>query len=170
MLMGAAGICVGTVGTLAAPTRAGIIEDKAAAEVLRFVRFALHDRLLAGDIPDIEVARRPGEAQVLVRADLPSSRMMLTDEALPEVPGLRLELVTLAAARETAERTGKDVGFVTIDKVQVGDVSAVVWLGADYAAREQPGLIKLCCCEGEARFVKRDGTWVFEKWGWSRCS
>lgn len=43
---------------LATPERAGV-EEAADAEVLRFVRFALRDRLLAGDIPDIEIARRP---------------------------------------------------------------------------------------------------------------
>ena len=147
------------------------VADKSASpEVLGFVRFALRDRLIAGDIPDVRIAREPGVARLYVRADLPASKLLLTRDALPEIPGTRLELITLAEARALAERTRQEVHFVTVDKVQIGPDSATLWLGGDYVAPEQPGIIKMCCCEGEARFIRRDGAWTFDKWGWSRCS
>lgn len=143
----------------------------ASPEVLSVVRIALRDRLIAGDIPDIGVAREAASVRLYVRADLPGSKLMLTSDALPDAPGVHLELITVAEARELAERTRQHVRFVTVDHVQIGADSATLWLGADFVAPEQPGIIKMCCCEGEARFVKRNGVWKFDKWtGPMRCA
>lgn len=143
----------------------------ASPDVLSVVRFALRDRLIAGDIPDVRIAHEPGEVRLYVRADLPSSKLILTADALPEMSGLHFELITLREAQEIAERTGKQVRFVIVDRVHVDSDSAKLWLGGDFVAPAQPGIVKLCCCEGEALFLKRNGAWRFEKWsGAMRCS
>ena len=136
----------------------------------RFVRDALQDRLFAGDIPDIQLAGGQTAKLLYVRTDMPVSKMKLTAEALPQLPGVVLKLVSLSEAGELVARTGETVAFVTVDRVHLGDREATVWLGADFVAPERLGVIKMCCCEGEARFIRREGRWVFEKWGLLRCA
>ena len=138
-------------------------------EVEQFVEQALRDRLAAGDIPDLGVASQDAGKVLYVRADMPGSRMKLTPAALPQLPGMGLKLIGLVDAEEQVARTGERIAFLTVDRVQIEGLVATVWLGADYIAPAQHGIIKLCCCESEARFEKQDGRWKFTRWGLSRC-
>ena len=172
----AAVLLTSVVDVLATSTlqRAEPLPDPAAMarvppDVERFVREALRDRLLAGDIPDLELAVDRAARHVYVRAEMPASQMTLTPSALPQVPQARLTLIRLAVAQQRVARTGERIAFLTVDRVQIARQVATVWLGADFIAPLQPGSVKMCCCESEARFVRHEGRWVFVKWGAARC-
>lgn len=159
-----------TTGQLTEAGRQRVTIVPAPPDVEQFVEHALRDRLLAGDIPDIAVAGKQTSTQLYLRAEMPVSRMTLSQAALPELPQTELKLIGVAEAEERVTRSGERIRFVTVDRVQIESQVATVWLGADYIAPPQPGIIKLCCCRGEARFVKRNGRWVFRNWGASLCS
>jgi hypothetical protein len=135
----------------------------ASVETETFVREALHDRLLAGDIPDIQLIRRAEGKPVFVRAELPESRLQITSRALPSVAGTELSLITLAEARQVVSRTGQPLHLIAIDHIRVEESTAALWLGVDLLV--PTGILKMCCCEREAQFKKRDSAWVFERWG-----
>jgi hypothetical protein len=137
--------------------------ETASVETEAFVREALHDRLLAGDIPDIQLIRRAEGKPVLVRAELPESRLQITSRALPSVTGTELALISLAEARQVVSRTGQSLHLIAIDHVRVEESTATLWLGIDLLV--PTGVLKMCCCEREAQFKKRDSAWVFERWG-----
>jgi hypothetical protein len=135
----------------------------ASAEVETFVREALRDRLAAGDIPDIQVARPAGAKRFYVRAEVRALLIRITSRALPSIPDTEWTLVTSTEAQEIANRTGQRVPFIVVDRVQIEQSKGTIWLGAGLAA--PPGSIVMCCCEREAHFNRRDGRWVFERWG-----
>ena len=135
----------------------------ASVETEAFVREALHDRLLAGDIPDIQLIRRAEGKPVFVRAELPESRLQITSRALPSVAGTELSLITLAEARQVVSRSGQSLHLIAIDRVRVEESTATLWLGVDLLV--PAGVVKMCCCEREALFKKRDSAWIFERWG-----
>jgi len=135
----------------------------ASAEVETFVREALADRLVAGDIPDIHLLRRADAKRFHVRAELPGSRIRITSRALPSTPGTELALVTLADAQEAATRTGQPFRFVVVDHVNIAGTQASLWLGVGLVV--PPGFVKMCCCERQAEFERREGRWLFERWG-----
>lgn len=135
----------------------------AASEVETFVREALHDRLLAGDIPDINLLRRAGGKPIYVRADLPVSRTRITSRALPSVANTELVLLTMAEAQGLVTRTGQPLFLLAVDHVSLGDSRATTWLGVELVV--PPGVVQMCCCEREAHFRRQDGQWVFERWG-----
>lgn len=103
----------------------------ASPEVETFVRDALRDRLLAGDIPDIGLLRRTEGKPILVRADVPESRTQLTSQALPSVPGTELQLITLAEAQRVVARTSQPLHLLAVDHVRVAESDAAMWLGVD---------------------------------------
>jgi len=140
----------------------------ASVEVETFVREALRDRLVAGDIPDLHLVRRTKGTQVMVRAELPQSRLRITSRALPAIADTELVLVTSAEAKQAASRTGQLQHVIAVDHVQIEGSRATLWLGV--ALEVPPGMVSMCCCEREAQFSKRDSGWVFERWGTNgRC-
>jgi hypothetical protein len=140
----------------------------ASVETEAFVREALHDRLLAGDIPDSQLIRRAEGKPVFVRAEMPESRLQITSRALPSVAGTELSLITLAEARQVVSRSGQSLHLIAIDHVRVEQSTATLWLGIDLLVPAE--VLKMCCCEREAQFKKRDSSWVFDRWGTSgRC-
>jgi hypothetical protein len=138
-------------------------------EIQAFVRDVLHERLLSGDIPDLAITGGKQARRFAVRADMPQAGLKLTVAALPRIPDVVVELISLVDASATAERTRTRMSFITIDEPVVETERATVWLGADYVAAPAPGVIKMCCCASEGHFTKRDGRWVFVKWGSFRC-
>jgi len=134
----------------------------ASPEVETFVREALHNRLVAGDIPDIGLVRRADGKPVYVRADLPASRTRITSRALPSVPNTEFVLMTLAEAQGIANRTGQPLFLLAVDHVRLDESTATTWLGVDLIV--PPGAVQMCCCEREAHFRRRDDRWVFERW------
>jgi len=135
----------------------------ASAEMEMFVRDALRDRLMAGDIPGIQLLRAADAKRFYVRAEVPASRVRITSRALPSMPNTELALLALAEAQEIATRSGRHVFFIAIERVHVEASKATIWLGAGLEV--PPGQIKTCCCEREALFERRDGQWSFQRWG-----
>lgn len=135
----------------------------ATPEIETFVREALRDRLLAGDTPDIRLIRRDENKPILVRAELPASRIQITSRALPSVAGTELALITLTEAQQIVTRTGQSLHLIAVDHVSVTGSTAGMWFGITLVV--PTGSMKMCCCERLAQFRKRDGSWVFERWG-----
>jgi len=135
----------------------------ASPEIETFVREALRDRLAAADIPDMRLIRRSDGKPILVRADLPASRIQITSRALPSVADTELVLITLAEAQRVVTRTGQPLHLLAVDHVSIRESTATVWLGVDLLV--PTGSVKMCCCEREAHFRKQDGGWTFERWG-----
>ena len=144
-------------------TTSSAILPIASAEVEMFVRDALRDRLIAGDIPDIQLVRAADAKRFYVRAEVPASRVRITSRALPSMPDTELALLTLAEAQETATRSGRGVFFIAVEHVRVEESKGTIWLGAGLEV--PPGQIKSCCCEREALFERRDGQLSFQRWG-----
>ena len=140
----------------------------ATAEVEDLVRQALDDRFKAGDIPDLDLLEE--RAHVLVLKEMPRPRLQLSARALPKIAGTEFELIGANEASARAERSRKDVVFLTVNDPRIEGAAAFVWLGVDLAMPSKAGVVKMCCCTGRAEFRKADGRWVFVKWGGMTCS
>jgi hypothetical protein len=142
----------------------------APAAIQAFVREALSDRLRAGDIPDLHAGGAANTSRIAIRADMPGIRMKLTATALPELPGVSTELVSLAEARATADRTGAFVRFLAVDRAAIEGDTARIWMGGDFVMPVKAGRVKMCCCVSEAHFRRAGGRWTFVKWVFVSCA
>lgn len=134
-----------------------------------FVRAALEDRLAARSLPDLGLLGQ--DKRIAIRADMRVAGSRLDDRALPQVPGYEFYMISTAAVTAQAARTKTEIAFVTVDRPEIRDNGeATIWLGVDTADPPDPRSVKLCCCDGEARFRRVDGRWTFVEWGVTRCS
>jgi hypothetical protein len=140
----------------------------AGRDIEELVQQALEDRARAGDIPDI--AMLSDARRIAVRQELPLAGLTLGPGALPRIDGYEFHLLSASAAQAEADRTKKNVPFISVDRASISGDDATIWIGADFAAPSDPATVKMCCCEGEARFRKNAGRWVFVAWRLTRCS
>lgn len=126
-----------------------------------FVRDVLRNRIAAGAIPDVRIV--PGSGQrIRVRADPPRASFKLTPAALPTIPGVELELVSLAEAEAEAARSGERVRFITVRVEELEEHRGTVWIGGNIVFPPTSRLISACCCIDHVAFVKQGDAWVFE--------
>ena len=137
------------------------------AAVDALVKQVLEERLADGDIPDIGLL--DGAKRITIRADLPSSRLILSSEALPRRPGYEFRLVSTDEAVAEAERTKTRVFFITIDRFETLGERATMWIGTDFVLPSEPTVLKMCCCEGEVHYRRTSNGWEFARWGEQIC-
>ena len=158
--------------TAAAPAaRAGREQtwtQPASDEIQALVRAALEDRLRANDIPDLNLLQ--GSRRIGVRGVMPRAQRSLSDSALPRLDGYELFLLSPADAQGAADRRNETIEFITVDDPAVGPERATIWIGVDTAVPAKSGLIKLCCCTGQAEFRRNGDGWTFVKWVSMVCS
>jgi len=133
-----------------------------------FIRAAIADRFKAGDIPDLNLL--PDRTRVLVRKELVDAKVTLTADALPNLPAMTFEIISLQEAEALARRTGRDVVYLTVDNPCIDGDAATISFGIDVAMPRKAGMVNLCCCTGRAEYRLRAGTWVFVKWRQMICS
>jgi hypothetical protein len=138
------------------------------AALQELVREALADRFVNRDIPDMGLLK--DAKSVLVLREMYEAGLTLGPEALPDVPGVSFSLIATEDARERANKTKQNVGYIAVDRPAIAGTTATVWLGGDFEMPSNPNVLKMCCCAGEAHFEKRDGKWRFVKWGAGRCA
>ena len=154
-----------TMTGAAAPQAA---DPHARGEVVRFVREALRDRVLSGDIPDFTLIGDRHRLAVLAR--MRAAEAWLTQDYLPDVPDTSFELITLGDAEARAKQTGREVVYLVVDAPRLDGDEGTITLGVDMAMPGEPGTVKLCCCIGRAQFHKAAERWVFVKWISKTCS
>jgi len=140
---------------------------EASAQIQDLVRDAIADRFRAGDIPDINLL--PDRSRVLVRRELPSDSVQLTERALPKLTGSRFELISFADAQVMTAATAHDVVYIVVDAPRIEDDTATISLGVDFVAADKAAL-KMCCCSGRARFRRKADHWSFADWSSISCS
>jgi hypothetical protein len=140
----------------------------AGREIDELVQQALADRFRARDIPDL--AMLSDQTRIAVREELPLAGLTLGPAALPKIDGYEFHLVSASGAQADADRTRRDVPFITVDRAAISGDAATIWIGADVAAPADPAVVKMCCCEGQAEFERRGGRWMFVKWTITKCS
>ena len=140
----------------------------ATSEIEDLVRQALDDRFKAGDIPDLELLQE--RAHVLVLKEMPRARLQLSARALPTIAGTEFELIGADEASARAERSRKDVVYLTVNDPRIEGAAAFLWLGVDLAVPSKAGVVKMCCCAGRAEFRRAGDRWVFVKWAAMTCS
>jgi hypothetical protein len=140
----------------------------AGAETEMFVRQALEDRLAAGDLPDIGLIGQ--SKHIAIRRELPKAGLTLGPGALPKHDGYDFQLISAAEARSGATRTKRTISFVAIDEPVITGDTATIWLGADLASPDDPTLVRMCCCQGKARFSRAQDRWAFVRWDIVECS
>jgi hypothetical protein len=136
--------------------------------IQRFVRAALEDRLAAKNLPDLGLLR--DQPKIAIREEMPAARLRLDQRALPHVHGFDFFLISEAAAQAQADRTRNRIPFLTVERPVINGDEASVWLGVDMVIPPNPKAVKMCCCDGEARFQRVKGHWTFVKWGLERCA
>jgi creatinine amidohydrolase/Fe(II)-dependent formamide hydrolase-like protein len=137
-------------------------------DVEDFIRQALADRVRAGDIPDVGMLG--AGRRIAVRPEMPAAQLTLGPGALPMVAGFEFVLLTAANAETEATRTKKNVPYLTVDRATIAGGEATLTLGVDFAAPGGGAAIKMCCCEGVAKFRRNGDRWVFVAWTGTRCS
>jgi hypothetical protein len=101
---------------------------------------------------------------------MPSAGLKLSNAALPHREGYEFYLLSMTAAQAEAEKTRKAVSFITVDQPSITSDTAEVTLGVDLVAPSEPGMVKMCCCSGTARFQRTADRWTFVTWGARVCS
>ena len=137
-------------------------------DIDELVQQALADRFRARDIPDF--AMLSDGRRIAVRRELPIAGLTLGPAALPRIDSYEFHLVSAATAQAEADRTKKDVPFIAVDRAAIAGDTATIWIGADFAAPAEPGMVKTCCCQAQAQFERREGRWVFVKWAVTMCA
>jgi hypothetical protein len=136
----------------------------APADVQAFVREALHERLDANQVPDVDVSA--ASTRVAIREEMPAAHMKLTSDALPHRDGVVFYLLSTAAAQAQADRTRIDVFFLIVDSPHIDGGTASLQIGSDIVIHHDPSrqIIKMCCCEDRAKF-RRSTTSGFSRAG-----
>lgn len=140
----------------------------APANIQTLVRQAVEDRTAARDIPDWDFSRRP--PTLLIRREMSRGRVMLGQDALPQVSGYTFLLRTNAELQTEADQTHTSIMFVIVNSAGITGNTAFVDLGTDIVFPTVPKVIKMCCCVGNGRFNRVESRWVFERWFDIVCS
>jgi len=151
------------------PAYAQSIELGAAtAEIEALVRQSLEDRLAAQNLPDLGLLG--DSTRIAVREELRVARLRLSQSALPTREGYEFHLISVPDAQSEAERTQTSIYFITVDRPTITGDTATIWLGVDFVFPQNPNIVKVCCCVGEAHFRRVENRWKFVKWGVGGCA
>ena len=141
----------------------------AAANIQKFVRDALADRLKAGNIPDLDL--RAGQNRTLnIRREITRDRKRLSDEALPRLDGFTLTLRTLPELQAETDRTNRSPMFIIVNSVGLAEESGTIDMGTDVLLPTNSRQIKLCCCVARGTFARSTAGWTFQSWSNFVCS
>ena len=135
-------------------------QAQATAEVDALVRQVLADRIAANDIPSLNVLR--GAKRIAVRSD--RVRLPLGKDALPELEGYELRLISREEAQVEAERTQTFVYFIAIERLQIQGDTASLSIGVDFAMPPDSKLTKMCCCSRWLDYRRVENRWIFVRW------
>jgi hypothetical protein len=143
-------------------------ERMAAPDIELLVRQAVEDRFAARDLPDGNLLGKA--TRIAIREAMPDAGLRLSRGALPQRAGYEFVLISEAAAQAQADRVGRDVYFVTVDRPAITEDTATISLGVDVVSPREPKSIKMCCCNGVGQFRRAGGRWTFVKWAQMICS
>ena len=153
---------------LVAVALAGQSDTTSTAERSDFVRQAIEDRFKAANIPDFDLLQ--GSRRIAIREEMPQAKGSVARAALPRIDGYEFYLIATDAAQAEADRTGRNVYFITVDRPSIAGESATVSLGVDLVFPKDPKVVKLCCCSGDGEFRRVQGRWIFVRWTDRICS
>jgi hypothetical protein len=128
-----------------------------------FLTQAVESRLREGDIPDHGVLPDSGMLFVVPDRTWETHGDVLTPDLLPTVPGRPLVLATRDSLAELARERGERVVFMTVGRPFTEGGHTLVRLGADYVEPRASPVGKLCCCSGDARFIRDGDRYVFRR-------
>jgi hypothetical protein len=143
-------------------------ERMAAPDIELLVKQSVEDRFGARDLPDGNLLGRT--TRIAIRAEMPEEGLKLGRGALPQRNGYAFSLISGAAAQAEADRAGRPVYFITVDRPSITDDTATISLGVDVVSPREPKSIKMCCCNGIGQFQRAGGRWTFVKWVQMICS
>jgi len=159
---------VASVAGAQTPEPGGTVHRRAANPTIQaFVRQALTDRFAAHDIPDMGMLPETGE--VLIRQETGNPDSDLTTESLPQATNRQFRLIQKSVAQARADATGTTIVFIFVGRVVVNGADATIMMGVDTVDRRSPGTVKMCCCQGEARYQRVGDQWKFMRWESSVC-
>ena len=138
-----------------------------AASIDLLVRHALEDRLAANDLPDADLVLN--QPRIAISEDA-GGGVTLTAAAVPQREGYDFYLVSPAAARAEADKSGKPFFFVIARNPTIDGDSASVSIGADLALPSASLQLKLCCCVFRGEFRRMEGRWTFSRWAERACA
>ena len=140
----------------------------ATPDVEVLVKQAVEDRFAAKDLPDGNLL---GNAtRIAIREEMPDAGLKLSRGALPQRDGYEFFLISEVAAQAEADRVGRAVYFITVDRPSIIEDTATISLGVDVVSPREPKTIKMCCCTGQGQFRRAGGRWTFVKWAQMICS
>jgi hypothetical protein len=143
-------------------------DTPATPEIEMLVKQAVNDRFGARDLPDGNLLGKA--TRIAIREEMPEARLKLSRGALPQRGGYEFFLISEAAAQADADRLGRAVFFVTVDRPSIIEDTATISLGVDVVSPREPKSIKMCCCNGVGQFQRAGGRWTFVKWAQMICS
>jgi hypothetical protein len=148
--------------------RAQSPEPMATSDIDVLVKQAVEDRFGARDLPDGNLLGKA--SRIAIREEMPEAGLKLNRGALPQRGGYEFFLISEVAAQAEADRVGRPVYFITVDRPSITDDTATISLGVDVVSPHEPKTIKMCCCTGQGQFRRTGGRWTFVKWGQMMCS
>jgi hypothetical protein len=143
-------------------------ERMAAPDIELLVKQAVEDRFAARDLPDGNLLGKA--TRIAIREEMPEAGLKLGRGALPQRDGYEFVLISVVAAQAEADRIGREVHFITVDRPAITEDTATISLGVDVVSPREPTSIKMCCCNGVGQFQRAGGRWRFVKWAQMICS
>jgi hypothetical protein len=143
-------------------------ERLATSDIEVLVKQAVEDRFGAKDLPDGNLLGKAN--RIAIREEMPDAGLRLSRGALPQRAGYEFVLISAAAAQAEADRVGRAVYFITVDRPAITEDTATISLGVDVVSPREPKSIKMCCCNGVGQFQRGGGRWTFVKWAQMICS
>lgn len=118
-------------------------------------------------MPDVGLL--PDTGPILIRAELDDDRAPRV-RFTGTIRGRKVVVRTAAALQARADRDHQHVHFIRFYGITIDGDAALVGVGVDLVVPTTAHGIKLCCCVGYDRYIRRDGTWVFERRDSSVCA
>jgi hypothetical protein len=143
-------------------------ERLAAPDIELLVKQSVEDRFGARDVPDGNLLGKA--TRIAIREQMPEAGLKLGRGALPQRDGYTFFLIAEAAVQAEADRAGRPVFFIAVDRPSITDDTATISLGVDVVSPREPKSIKMCCCTGQGQFRRTGGRWTFVKWVQMICS
>jgi hypothetical protein len=140
----------------------------ATPDIELLVKQSVEDRFGASDLPDGNLLGKA--TRIAILDEMPEAGLKLGRGALPQRDGYAFFLISGAAAQAEADRVGRPIYFIAVDRPSISDDTATISLGVDVVSPREPKSIKMCCCDGVAQFRRAAGRWTFVKWTQMICS
>jgi len=144
-------------------------QHDARGQEMDLVRQVLAERLVAEDLPDLELVRHGDQVVLSPIVSVPGGNLVLNPEHLPRIPGWTFRLLDRDGARLEADATRHDVFYLELAVSTRSGDSATVWFGVQMVMPSDSTATPMCCCERSARFTKVDEIWRFAGWDRGTC-